>query len=93
MRDWDPDGAFERTQLAWQRSAFGIAIIAILSMRAGLAGQHEVLAFGFASALGVLALVVQILGPRVSSQRAIHLVLASSVVAATAALVLALLLQ
>lgn len=91
MRDWDPDGAYERTQLAWQRYAFGVAIIAILSMRAALAGQHEVAAFAFAFVLGTIALVLQIIGPRLESHRAIHLGLTASLVAALAALVLALL--
>jgi hypothetical protein len=91
VRDWDPDGAFERTQLAWQRYAFGVAIIAILSMRAALAGHHEVAAFTFAFVLGTLALAIQVLGPRIESHRAIHLTLAASLVAALASLLLAVL--
>jgi hypothetical protein len=91
VRDWDPDGAFERTQLAWQRYAFGVAIVALLAMRAALAGQHVVIAFGIAAVLGTLALVLQIIGPRIESHRAIHVALAASLLSALAALVLALL--
>jgi uncharacterized membrane protein YidH (DUF202 family) len=91
VRDWDPDGAFERTQLAWQRYAFGVAIVAILAMRAGLAGQHHVAAFAIAAVLGALALVLQVIGPRIESHRAIHLALAASLLAAAGSLLLALL--
>ena len=91
MREWDPDGAFERTQLAWQRFAFGVAVIAILAMRAGLAGQHVVAAFAIAAVLGTLAVVLQVIGPRTESRRAIHLALAASLLAAAGSLVLALL--
>ena len=91
MRPDDPDGAFERTQLAWQRYAFGVAIIAILSMRAGLAGSNEVAAFALAFLLGTASLVLQVIGPRIESHRAVHLALAASLFAAAGALVLALL--
>src|SRR3954447_14013595 len=91
MRDWDPDGSFERTELAWQRFAFGLAIIAILAMRAGLAGQHVVAAFAIAAVLGTLAFVLQVAGPRIESRRAIHVALAASLFAAAGALLLALL--
>lgn len=87
----DPDGALERTQLAWQRYAFGVAIIAILSMRAGLAGQHAIAAFAIASVLGALAVVLAIIGPRVESARAVHFALGASLFAAAAALLLTLL--
>jgi Domain of unknown function (DUF202) len=87
----DPDGALERTQLAWQRYAFGVAVIAILSMRAGLAGQHAIAAFAIASVLGATAAVLAIIGPRVEAGHAIHLALAASLFAAAAALVLVLL--
>ena len=90
-REWDPDGAFERTQLAWQRFAFGVAIVAVLSMRAGLVGNHEVAAFAIASLLGVVAVAIQVFGPRVSSHRAINLALAASLLSAAGSLVLALL--
>ena len=91
MRPGDPDGAFERTQLAWQRYAFGVAIIAILAMRAGLAGEHDIAAFAIASVLGATSAAIAVIGPRVESHRAVHLALAASLFAAAAALVLALL--
>jgi len=91
VRPDDPDGAFERTQLAWQRYAFGVAIIAILSMRAGLAGQHAIAAFAIASILGATAVVLAIIGPRVESSRAVHWALAASLFADAAAALLTLL--
>ena len=91
MKPDDPGGAFERTQLAWQRYAFGIAIIAILSMRAGLIGNDELVAFLIAFVLGTTAVALQVIGPRLEPRRAIHLALAASLFAALGALVLALL--
>jgi hypothetical protein len=83
--------AFERTQLAWQRYTFGVAVVAILSMRAGLRGKHELAAFGIAFVLGALAATLQLLGPRANPRRAVHLALACSLTAAAGSLILALL--
>jgi Domain of unknown function (DUF202) len=83
--------AFERTQLAWQRYTFGVAVVAILSLRAGLAGKHQVAAFAIAFVLGALAAAVQMVGPRANPRRAVHLALACSLTAAAGSLVLALL--
>jgi ABC-type multidrug transport system permease subunit len=87
----DPDGAFERTQLAWQRYAFGVAIVGILAMRAGLAGDNQIAAFTIAFVLGATAAVLQVLGPRVESHTAIHIALGASLTSAAGALLLALL--
>jgi uncharacterized membrane protein YidH (DUF202 family) len=85
------ESAFERTQLAWQRYALGVAVIAILSLRAGLAGEHDIVAFALAFALGATAAVLQLLGPRIDSRTAIRLALAASLLAAAGSLLLALL--
>lgn len=83
--------AAERTQLAWQRQAFSVGVIALLSLRAGLAGHHEVAAFMIAFALGSLAATLQIAGPRMAPATAVRLALGGSLVAAAGALLLALL--
>jgi uncharacterized membrane protein YidH (DUF202 family) len=83
--------ATERTQLAWQRYSLGIAIIAALSLRAGLRGQHEVIAFGIAFLLAAVATAMQYRGPIIEPQTAVRLALAASLLAAAGALVLALL--
>ena len=87
----DPGLAFERTQLAWQRYTLGVAIVAILSLRAGLAGKHPVAAFAIAFVLGALAGVLQLVGPRANPRRAVLLALACSLTAAAGSLALALL--
>lgn len=87
----DPGLAFERTQLAWQRYAFGLAIIAALSFRAGIHGRHEVAGFAIAFVLGGLAAALQFKGPRTDPETAVRLALAASLVAAAGALLLALL--
>jgi uncharacterized membrane protein YidH (DUF202 family) len=87
----DPGLASERTQLAWQRYTFGVAIVAILSLRAGLAGKHPLAAFAIAFVLAALAAVLQFVGPRANPRRAVHLALACSLTAAAGSLVLALL--
>jgi uncharacterized protein DUF202 len=87
----DPGLAFERTQLAWQRYTFGIAIVAVLSLRAGIRGKHDVVAFALAGVLGALAGVLQLRGPRMERRRAVRVALAGSLLAAAGALLLALL--
>jgi uncharacterized membrane protein YidH (DUF202 family) len=87
----DPGLAAERTQLAWQRYSFGVAIIAALSLRAGLRGKHEVVAFAIAFVLGALAAALQYTGPRMTPRAAVRLALAASLAAAAGALLLALL--
>ena len=87
----DPGLASERTQLAWQRYALGVAVVAVLSLRAGLAAKHEVAAFAIAFLLGALAAVLQLAGPRVQARTAIRLALATSLLAAAGSLLLALL--
>ena len=83
--------AEERTQLAWQRYTFGIAIIAMLALRAGLRGRHEIVAFTITFVLGALAATLQLEGPRLNPRIAVHLALAASMVAAAGSLLLALL--
>jgi uncharacterized membrane protein YidH (DUF202 family) len=83
--------AAERTQLAWQRSAFAVAAIAVLSLRAGLAGTDKIAAFATAFVLGTLAAVLQVAGPRLASHTAVQLALAASLLAAAGALLIALL--
>ena len=87
----EPGLALERTQLAWQRYTFGVAIVAVLNLRAGLAGNHPVAAFGIAFVLGALAAGLQLVGPRANPRRAVHLALVSSLTAAGGSLMLALL--
>jgi uncharacterized membrane protein YidH (DUF202 family) len=83
--------ATERTQLAWQRSAFSVAAIAVLSLRAGLAGTDKIAAFATAFLLGALAAILQVAGPRMRPAVAVRVALAASLVAAAGALLLALL--
>jgi uncharacterized membrane protein YidH (DUF202 family) len=85
----DPGLAAERTQLAWQRYSFSVAIVAMLGLRAGLRGNHPVVAFGIAGVLGGLAAAMQYEGPRLDAQVAVRLVLAASLTAAAGALLLA----
>jgi hypothetical protein len=87
----DPGLAFERTQLAWQRYTFGIAIVAALSLRAGIRGKHDIVAFALAGVLGAVAGVLQLRGPRMERRRAVRVALAASLLAAAGALLLALL--
>jgi uncharacterized membrane protein YidH (DUF202 family) len=87
----DPGLAVERTQLAWQRYSFGVAIVAMLSLRAGLRGKHAVIAFAIAFVLGALAAALQLEGPRMQRGTAVRLALAASLAAASGALLLALL--
>jgi ABC-type multidrug transport system permease subunit len=87
----DPGLARERTQLAWQRYTLGVAIVAVLSLRAGLVGNHEVAAFAIAFVLAALAAALQLVGPRANPHRAVRLALAASLTAAGGSLVLALL--
>lgn len=87
----DPGLAAERTQLAWQRYAFAVAIIAALCLRAGVSGRHAVVGFAVAFVLGVCAAVLQIGGPRLEPERAVRVALAASLIAAAGALLLALL--
>jgi uncharacterized membrane protein YidH (DUF202 family) len=86
----DPGLATERTQLAWQRSALAVAVIGLLCLRAGLAGEKSVAGFAFAFVLGALAVAMEVIGPRLDRRRAAHLALAASMVAAVGALVLTL---
>jgi hypothetical protein len=87
----DPGLATERTGLAWQRYTFAVAVVAILSLRAGIVGKHEPAAFAIAFILAATAAALQIAGPRLSPLTAIRVVLATSLAAALGALVLALL--
>jgi uncharacterized membrane protein YidH (DUF202 family) len=91
MNEPKPGLAFERTQLAWQRYTLGVAVVAILSLRVGLAGKHPVAAFAIAFVLAGLAAWLQFAGPRANPRRAVHLALACSLTAAAGSLVLALL--
>jgi uncharacterized membrane protein YidH (DUF202 family) len=86
----DPGAAFERTQLAWQRYALGLAVVGVLCLRSGLVGQHTVLGFTLAFVLGGLAALLQILGPRLTPHRAVRLATAASLIAAVGAVVLGL---
>jgi uncharacterized membrane protein YidH (DUF202 family) len=79
----------ERTQLAWQRYTLGLAIVAVLSLRAGVVGDDDVAAFAIAFVLGALAAALQLVGPRANPRRAVRLGLAASLTAATGSLVLA----
>ena len=83
--------AVERTELAWQRFAFSVAVIALLSLRAGLAGHETVAAFVIAFALAALAATLQLVGPRMAPPTAVRFALAASLVAAAGALALTLL--
>jgi hypothetical protein len=87
----DPGLATERTQLAWQRYTFGVAVVAALSLRAGIRSHHDVLGFLLASGLAGTAAALQIMGPHLSPGTAIRVVLATSIAAAAGALLLALL--
>jgi lysylphosphatidylglycerol synthetase-like protein (DUF2156 family) len=87
----DPGLARERTQLAWQRSAFSVAVIALLSLRAGLAGHERAAAFLIAGVLAGLAATLQLAGPRMRPPIAVAVALAASFAAAVGAVVLALL--
>lgn len=87
----DPSLAAERTQLAWQRTAFSLAVIAVLALRAGIRGQHDVAAFAIAAVIGAVSTWLQIFGPRLEPRTAIRVVLASSLGSAAASLVLVLL--
>jgi uncharacterized protein DUF202 len=87
----DPGLATERTQLAWQRFAFAVAVIALLSLRAGLAGHERVAAFLIAFVLGAFAATLQLAGPRMRPATAVRLALAASYAAAAGALLLSLL--
>ena len=83
--------ATERTQLAWQRSAFAVAAIAVLSLRAGLVGTDKITAFATAFLLAALAAILQVAGPRMRPDLAVRVALAASLVAAAGALLLAVL--
>jgi uncharacterized membrane protein YidH (DUF202 family) len=87
----DPGLATERTQLAWQRYAFGVAVVAVLSLRAGLTGKDRVLGFVIAFLLAAIAATLQVAGPRMEPRMAVRVALAASLVAAAGALLLALL--
>lgn len=87
----DPGLATERTQLAWQRYTLAVAVVAILSVRSGLAGRHQLPAFAIAALLAGSAGVLQVLGPKLAPGAAIRVVLATSLAAAAGALILALL--
>jgi uncharacterized membrane protein YidH (DUF202 family) len=87
----DPGLAFERTQLAWQRYTLGAAVVAILSLRAGLVENHEVAAFAIAFVIAALAAVLQLAGPRLQPRTAIRLSLATTLFAAAGSVLLALL--
>jgi uncharacterized membrane protein YidH (DUF202 family) len=86
--NYDSGLAVERTQLAWQRYTLGLAIVAVLSLRAGVVGDDEVAAFAIAFVLGALGAALQLVGPRANPRRAVRLVLAASLTAATGSLVL-----
>jgi hypothetical protein len=77
--------------LAYERTAFSVAVIALLSLRAGLAGHHEATAFLIACVLAGLAAALQLAGPRMRPATAVAFALAASFVAAAGALALALL--
>jgi uncharacterized membrane protein YidH (DUF202 family) len=85
----DADRASERTQLAWQRFAFGLAVIGALGLRAGLAGHRAVAGFAVAAVMGALAAALQLAGPRLPHATAIGLAFAATLAAAVGALALA----
>jgi uncharacterized protein DUF202 len=86
----DPGLAPERTRLAWQRFALGLAVIGALGLRDGLARGHAVAGFALAALMGAAAAALQLAGPRMEGERAVRLALAATLTAAVGAAVLAL---
>lgn len=83
--------AGERTQLAWQRYTLAVAVVAILSVRAGIVGHDHIVAFAIAALLAASAATLQVAGPRLQRATATVVVVGTSLVAAAGALLLALL--
>jgi uncharacterized membrane protein YidH (DUF202 family) len=86
----DPLLAPERTVLAWQRFALGLAAIAALALRAGVTHHHEIIGFATAGLLAAAAAVLQLAGPRIEGHRAVRLALGATLAAAAGSLALAL---